>query len=301
MRRGPNADGTIVVGGVAGRFGCPVMRLMSTGTPDPTWNGDGSASTRAPRRPRSRPDARSPSTAVVPCCSHVGHASAAHPRERTDRHELRRRGRRLDRLLRLRHVHGRRRRRRRRGHRGGGLGRRAAARRRHGAREALPHRRARRVVRRPRRVRDRRLARRCGRAARRPRRRRGGRRAELPARAGAVTVHAGERPAMLRLGLLSLDTVAPLSTIDRPEAGATYGQLGLLALRGTAADLHSDVVRVDVALRKTHERRDVHLARPRRRLGHPPATPRSGARPTARCSGRSACTTGCRRAPARRS
>ena len=68
---------------------------------------------------------------------------------------------------------------------------------------------------------------------------------------GAVTVLTGERPAMLGLGPLSLDTVAPLSTIDRPEPGSTYGQLGLLALRGTAADLHSDVVRVDVALRKS--------------------------------------------------
>jgi uncharacterized delta-60 repeat protein len=60
-------------------------------------------------------------------------------------------------------------------------------------------------------------------------------------------------PAVLRFGPLALDTVPPLTDIDRPRAGKTYGQLGLLALRGTALDVHSEVARVEVAVRESLE------------------------------------------------
>jgi uncharacterized delta-60 repeat protein len=247
----PNADGTIVVGGIAGRFGCPVIRLTSTGTPDPTWNADGIG---------VYPGAETASLATR-CEVAVDGGRAV---------LLATRGMRVRRIL-------------ANGQTDTSFGDNgvasidffdsdtytgdvvvdgdgdivvagSAAGLRRGDDMALA-----RLS--PTGVPDASFG--AGGvfvtdASR------GGAGEQLDDRVdhvvaagpdsllvlGAVTVHAGERPAMLRLGPLSLDTTPPVSTIDRPEAGATYGQLGLLALRGTAADLHSDVVRVDVALRK---------------------------------------------------
>jgi uncharacterized delta-60 repeat protein len=248
----PNADGTIVVGGVAGRFGCPVMRLTSTGTPDPTWSGDGigvypgaetaSLATRcevavdggravllATRGMRVRRILSNGQTDTS--FGDNGVASIDFFDSDTYTGDVvvdgdgdivvagsaagLRRGDDMA-LARLSPT-------------GvpdasfgaGGVFVTDASR--GGAGEQLDDRIDHVVVAGP----DSLLV------------------------LGAVTVHTGERPAMLRLGPLSLDTVAPLATIDRPESGTTYGQLGLLAIRGTAADLHSDVVRVDVALRKS--------------------------------------------------
>ncbi len=248
----PNADGTIVVGGVAGRFGCPVIRLTSTGTPDPTWSGDGigvypgaetdSLATRcevavdggravllATRGMRVRRILANGQTDTS--FGDNGVASIDFFDSDTYTGDVvvdgdgdivvagsaagLRRGDDMA-LARLSPT-------------GvpdasfgdGGVFVTDASR--GGAGEQLDDRVDHVVVAAP----------------------------DALLVLGAVTVRSGQRPAMLRLGPLSLDTVAPLSTIDRPEAGATYGQLGLLALRGTAADLHSDVVRVDVALRKS--------------------------------------------------
>jgi uncharacterized delta-60 repeat protein len=248
----PNADGTIVVGGIAGRFGCPVVRLTSTGAPDPTWDGDGIG---------VYPGAETASLATRCEVAVDGERAVL----------LATRGMRVRRIL-------------ANGQTDTSFGddgvasidffdsdtytgdvvvdpdgdivvAGSAAGLRRGDDMALA-----RLS--PAGVPDASFG--AGGvfvtdASR------GGAGEQLDDRVdhvvaaapdsllvlGAVTVRAGERPAMLRLGPLSLDTVAPLSTIERPEAGATYGQLGLLALRGAAADLHSDVVRVDVALRKS--------------------------------------------------
>jgi len=248
----PNADGTIVVGGVAGRFGCPVMRLTSTGQPDPTWDGDGIGvypgaetaslatrcevavdgaggvllATRGMRVRRIRPNGQTDAS-----FGEGGVASIDFFDSDTYTGDVvidadgdivvagsaagLRRGDDMA-LARLSPT----------GvpdasfGAGGVLVTDAS---RGGAGEQLDDRIDHVAV-----------------AS-----------SDSLLALGAVTVHAGERPAMLRFGPLSLDTVPPLSTIERPEAGATYGQLGLLALRGTAADLHSEVVRVDVAVRRT--------------------------------------------------
>jgi uncharacterized delta-60 repeat protein len=247
-----NADGTIVVGGVAGRFGCPVMRLASTGQPDPTWDGDGIGvypgaetaslatrcevtvdaaggvllATRGMRVRRIRPNGQTDTS-----FGDGGVASIDFFDSDTYTGDVvldgdgdivvagsaagLRRGDDMA-LARLSPT----------GipdasfGAGGALVTDAS---RGGAGEQLDDRIEHVVV-----------------AS-----------SDSLLALGTVTVHAGERPALLRFGPLSLDTVAPLSTIDRPEAGTAYGQLGLLALRGTAADLHSEVVRVDVALRRT--------------------------------------------------
>jgi uncharacterized delta-60 repeat protein len=248
----PNADGTIVVGGVAGRFGCPVIRLTATGAPDPTWDGDGIGvypgaetaslvtrcevavdgaggvllATRGMRVRRIRPNGQTDAS-----FGDGGVASIDFFDSDTYTGDVvidadgdivvagsaagLRRGDDMA-LARLSPT----------GvpdasfGAGGVLVTDAS---RGGAGEQLDDRIDHVAV-----VSSNSLL-----------------------ALGAVTVHAGERPAMLRFGPLSLDTVPPLSTIERPEAGATYGQLGLLALRGTAADLNSEVVRVDVALRRT--------------------------------------------------
>jgi uncharacterized delta-60 repeat protein len=247
-----NADGTIVVGGVAGRLGCPVMRLTSTGQPDPTWDGDGIGvypgaetaslatrceiaveatggvllATRGMRVRRIRPNGQ-----TDPSFGDGGVASIDFFDSDTYTGDVV-----LD---------------------GDGdivvAGSAAGLRR--GDDMALA-----RLS--PTGVPDRSFG---GDGVFVTDASRGGGGEQLDDRVdhvvvassdsllalGTVTVHAGERPALLRFGPLSRDTVAPLSTIDRPEAGTTYGQLGLLALRGTAADLHSEVVRVDVALRRS--------------------------------------------------
>jgi uncharacterized delta-60 repeat protein len=248
----PNANGTIVVGGVAGRFGCPVMRLTATGEPDPTWDGDGIGvypgaetaslatrcevavdgaggvllATRGMRVRRIRPNGQTDasfgdggvaSIDFFDSDTYTGDVAIDADGDIVVAGSAAglRRGDDMA-LARLSPT----------GvpdasfGAGGVLVTDAS---RGGAGEQLDDRIDHVAV-----------------AS-----------SDSLLALGAVTVHDGERPAMLRFGPLSLDTVPPLSTIERPEAGATYGQLGLLALRGTAADLHSEVVRVDVALRRT--------------------------------------------------